>query len=94
MDKTIALVRTLYNKGDEIGFLKTLGLRKGYRVIIADTAILGKPDLQADISRHEIAISTGSDFDTFKKRGDEAFAQKIISDCLKKIILSLAEPKK
>ena len=78
-------------KGEEIAFLRSLILARGHKVIIADTGILGKPDLQENISRHEIAIAGGEDIDTLKKRGEEAFAQKIMSAGLKKIILSLLE---
>jgi uncharacterized protein (UPF0261 family) len=94
MDKTIALVGTLDTKGEEIAFLKSLILARGHKVIIADTGILGKPDIQANISRHEIAIAGGENIDTLKQRGDEAFAQNIMAAGLKKIILSLLESRK
>ena len=94
MNKTIALVGTLDTKGEEINFLRSLILRWGHNVVIADTGILGKPDLQADISRREIAITGGADIDTLKRRGDEASAQNIMAAGLKKIILSLVESKK
>jgi uncharacterized protein (UPF0261 family) len=94
MDKTIALVGTLDTKGEEIAFLKSLILTRGHKVIIADTGILGNPDLQANISRHEIAIAGGENIDTLKQRGDEAFAQNIMAAGLKKIILSLLESRK
>jgi len=94
MDKTIALVGTLDTKGEEIEFLRSLILKKGHRVLIADTGILGEEYLQADISRREIAMAGGEDIDTLKKKGEEAFAQKIMSAGLKKIILSLLESRK
>jgi uncharacterized protein (UPF0261 family) len=94
MAKKIALVGTLDTKGEEIYFLRSLILARGHEVLVADTGILGKPDLQADISRHEIAIAGGADIDSLKKRGDESFAQKIMSAGLKKIILSLLESRK
>ena len=94
MDRTIALIGTLDTKGEEIGFLRSLILARGHRVMIADTGILGKPDLQADISRREIASAGGADIDTLKEKGDEAFAQRIMAAGLKKIVLSLVESKK
>ena len=93
MNKTIALVGTLDTKGEEINFLRSLILRWGHNVVIADTGILGKPDLQADISRREIAIAGGADIATLKKKGDEAFAQRVMAAGLKKIMLSLVESK-
>ena len=94
MDKTIALVGTLDTKGEEIDFLRSLILARGHRVIIADTGILGKPHLKADISRREIARAGGADIDILKEKGDEAFAQSIMAAGLKEIILSLVESKK
>ena len=91
MNTTIVLVGTLDTKREEIAFLRSLILARGHKVIVADTGILGTPGLHADIPRHEIAIAGGEDIDTLKQRGDEAFAQKIMSAGLKKIILSLLE---
>jgi len=93
MAKTIALIGTLDTKGEEIAFLRSLIRTRGHRAIIVDTGILGKPFLQADISREEIARNGGEDIDTLKEKGDEAFAQRIMAAGLKKIILSLAESK-
>jgi uncharacterized protein (UPF0261 family) len=94
MVKTIALVGTLDTKGEEIDFLRSLILARGHEVCIADTGILGKPFLQADISRREIARDGGGDIDILKEKGDEAFAQRVMAAGLKKIILSLVESKK
>jgi uncharacterized protein (UPF0261 family) len=93
MAKTIALIGTLDTKGEEIAFLRSLIRTRGHRAIIMDTGILGKPFLQADISREEIARNGGEDIDTLKEKGDEALAQRIMAAGLKKIILSLAESK-
>jgi uncharacterized protein (UPF0261 family) len=93
MAKTIALIGTLDTKGEEIAFLRSLIRTRGHRAIIMDTGILGKPFLQADISREEISRNGGEDIDTLKEKGDEAFAQRIMAAGLKKIILSLAESK-
>jgi len=93
MAKTIALIGTLDTKGEEIAFLRSLIRTRGHRAIIVDTGILGKPFLQADISREEIARNGGGDIDTLKEKGDEAFAQRTMAAGLKKIILSLAESK-
>jgi len=93
MDRTIVLVGTLDTKREEIVFLRSLIRARGHEVIVADTGILGTPGLHTDISRYEIAIAGGEDIDTLKKRGEEAFAQKIMAAGLKKIILSLLESK-
>jgi uncharacterized protein (UPF0261 family) len=91
MDKTIALVGTLDTKGEEIEFLRSLILARGHRVLIADTGILGEPYLQADISREEIAIAGGSTIDILRKKGDEAFAQRVMAAGLKESMHSLVD---
>jgi uncharacterized protein (UPF0261 family) len=94
MDKTIALIGTLDTKGEEIDFLRSLILKKGHGVIIVDTGILGKPYLEADISRMEIAIAGGEDIRILQKKEDESFAQKIMAAGLKKVIPPLVESEK
>jgi len=94
MNTTIVLAGTLDTKREEIAFLRSLIYARGHEVIVADTGILGTPDLHTDISRNEIAIAGGADIDTLQQRGEEAFAQKIMAAGLKKIILSLLKSKK
>jgi uncharacterized protein (UPF0261 family) len=89
MRKSIVLIGTLDTKGEEIGLLKTLILGRGHRVLVADTGILGEPYLQADLSREEIAIAGGGDIGGLKEKGDEAFAQRVMGEGLRKIVLSL-----
>jgi uncharacterized protein (UPF0261 family) len=94
MKKTVAIVGTLDTKGEEVGYLSSLIAARGHRVIIADTGILGEPTLKADISRHEIANAGGADLGLLQEKGDEAFAQKVMSSGLQKIIHSLVQSQK
>ena len=91
MGKTVAIAGTLDTKGEEIHLLRSLILKRGHGVIIADTGILGNPYLQANITRDEIAVAGGSNIGTLGKKGDEAFAQQIMAAGLKKIIHRLVE---
>ncbi len=91
MGKTVAIAGTLDTKGEEVHLLRSLILKRGHGVIIADTGILGNPYLQADITRDEIAVAGGSNIGTLGKKGDEAFAQQIMAAGLKKIIHRLVE---
>jgi len=91
MGKTVAIAGTLDTKGEEVHLLRSLILKRGHGVIIADTGILGNPYLQADITRDEIAVAGGSNIGTLGKKGDEAFAQQIMAAGLKKIIHPLVE---
>ena len=86
MGKTVLIVGTLDTKGEETDLLRSLILKRGHEVLIADTGILGAPYLKADITRDEIAVAGGADIETLKEKGDEAFAQNIMGAGLKKII--------
>lgn len=94
MGKTITLVGTLDTKGEEIDFLRSLILKRGQRVIIVDTGILGDPYVRADIPRTEIATAGGVDIGILQEKEDESFAQQIMAAGLKKVLLPLVESKK
>jgi len=91
MGKTIAIVGTLDTKGEEIHFLKSLIEERGHQALVIDTGILGAPHLNADISREKVARAGGESIETLQQKNDEAFAQKIMSAGLKKLISSLLE---
>jgi len=91
MIKVVLLIGTLDTKGEEIDLLRTLILGREHKVLIADTGILGKPYLEADISREHIARAAGTTIQALQEKGDEAHAQKTMGIGLKKSVLSLLE---
>ena len=91
MEKTIAIVGTLDTKGEEIFFLRSLIEKRGHRTFIIDTGILGVPFLDADVSREEVAKMGGESIEALRQKNDEAFAQKIMSVGLERLVSSLVE---
>lgn len=91
MGKIIAVVGTLDTKGEEIYLLKSLIEKRGHKPLIIDTGVLGTPYLEADIPREKVALSGGESIKTLQEKNSEAFAQKIMSIGLKKIISSRVE---
>ncbi len=89
MGKTIAVVGTLDTKGEEIHLLKILIEKRGHTPLVIDTGILGTPDMKADILREDVAKAGGESIKTLQQKNDEAFAQKIMSIGLKKIVSTL-----
>jgi uncharacterized protein (UPF0261 family) len=89
--KTIVLVGTLDTKGEEIGFLRDFIQGRGHNTLILDTGILGQPLIEADVSRQELAREGGTAIETLREKGDEAFAQQVMAEGLKKVVLSMAE---
>ena len=58
MSKTIALLITLDTKAQEAGFLKEQIESKGHKALLMDIGVVGKPGIEASISR-ETVISDG-----------------------------------
>ncbi len=88
MKRVIAVVGTLDTKGEEVLFLKSLIRDRGHQALIIDSGILGTPYFEADIHREEVARKGGVPLETLQEKGDESYAQNIMSLGLKKIVSS------
>jgi uncharacterized protein (UPF0261 family) len=94
-NKTIALIGTLDTKGEEIGYLKSEIKRQGFKAIVIDVGVLGKPLFEADVSRAEVAKSGGIPLSKLiqrAKRGvEKETAVRIMSLGVKNIVQKLCE---
>ncbi len=61
--KCIVLIGTLDTKGEEIGYLKELILKRGHRPFIIDIGAGGKARFEADISAAEVARAAGAEIE-------------------------------
>jgi len=89
MQKAIAIIATLDTKGHEVAYLKKEIERRGFRTIIIDSGMRGKPvGVKPDISREEVAKASGKSYDDIEKlgRGD---AEDLMMKGLKKVIMDL-----
>jgi uncharacterized protein (UPF0261 family) len=57
--KTVLLIGTLDTKGVEIGYVRDRIRDAGIQTLVLDSGILGKPLLEADIPREEVAAAGG-----------------------------------
>ncbi len=57
--KHIVLIGTLDTKGEEMGYLKELIIRRGHHPLIIDIGTGGEPRLKADITAKEVAHTAG-----------------------------------
>jgi hypothetical protein len=57
----VVLVGTLDTKGHEYAFLRDRIREAGADVLMVDTGVLGEPQVQADVSREEVAREAGAD---------------------------------
>ena len=80
MSKTIALLITLDTKSQEAGYLKEQIENKGHEVLLMDIGVIGEPEIEASISRREIASAGGGDLDQLLKnpRREEAGAIMVL----------------
>jgi len=79
MSKTIALLITLDTKSQEAGYLKEQIEARGHHALLMDIGVIGGPEIEASISRHEIATAGGEDLDKLliNPRREEAGAAMV-----------------
>jgi uncharacterized protein (UPF0261 family) len=68
---TIVIVGTLDSKGEEVGFIRNRVIRRGCQAIVIDAGVLGLPQVEADITREEIAELGGTTLERLKQRANE-----------------------
>jgi uncharacterized protein (UPF0261 family) len=86
-EKCIVLIGTLDTKGEEIGYLKELILKRGHRPFIVDIGAGGKARLEADIPAAEVARAAGTEIE---KLWDSRERQKVTEVMIKGAIGKLA----
>jgi uncharacterized protein (UPF0261 family) len=71
MAKSIAIVGTLDTKGEEIRYIKERIESRGYKAVVIDGGILGKPLFPPDFSREQVAEAAGTSLNEVIALGDE-----------------------
>lgn len=89
MGKNILLIGTLDTKAEEVGYVRDLIERRGYRVTVMDVGVLGYVAFQPDISRQEVATASGTDLEKIATYGDEAKAMAEMARGATKIAVGL-----
>jgi uncharacterized protein (UPF0261 family) len=68
---TILIAGTADTKADEIIYMKDCLLAQGAGVLVMDVGVLGEPDFDVDISKHDIAAAVGLSNAEVASLGDE-----------------------
>ncbi len=93
MPKTIVIPVTLDTKGEETKYVKDEIERKGHNTIVIDVGVLGKPQMNADITREEVAQAGGKSLselvDAAEKGADRTEATNVMIKGLQKIVREL-----
>jgi uncharacterized protein (UPF0261 family) len=71
---TVVLVGTLDTKGVEYGFLRDRIKEAGVDVLLVDCGVLGEPQVDADVSREDVAAAAGADHAALVAAGDRGAA--------------------
>ena len=71
---TVVLVGTLDTKGVEYGFLRDRIREAGVDVLLVDAGVLGEPQVQADVSREDVARAGGADHAELVRAADRGAA--------------------
>ena len=79
MQNTVVLLGTLDTKGIEFGYVKEKIMEQGCRAVVVDAGVLGKPLLQPDITREQVAQAAGSTLKDVIALGDEEKAIALMS---------------
>jgi uncharacterized protein (UPF0261 family) len=84
--KCIVLIGTLDTKGEEIGYLKELILKRGHRPLVIDIGAGGKARLEADITATEVARAAGTEIE---KLWDSRERQNVTEMMIKGAVVKL-----
>jgi len=84
--KKIAIIATLDTKGEEIGYLKELILRRGHQPFIIDIGCGGEPKLEADITADEVARAAGTEIEKLRRSQER---QKVTETMIKGAVAKL-----
>ena len=71
---TVVLVGTLDTKGHEYAYLRDRVREHGVDVVLVDAGILDEPQVDADVSRDEVAAAAGVDVTSLAAAGDRGAA--------------------
>ncbi len=74
MDKTIVLLGTLDTKGVELNYIREHIMQRGYNTLVVDGGIRGRPAIDADVTREQVAQAIGAKIEEVAVSGGEAKA--------------------
>jgi uncharacterized protein (UPF0261 family) len=80
MAPTVLLIGTLDTKGEEYAYLRDRLHEAGVETLVADAGTLEPPLLEPDISREEVAATTGADPSALAEAGDRGAAVTAMSE--------------
>lgn len=71
MKKTILIIGTGDTKSEELIFMKQCVQEQGGKVLIMDVGVLGEPEFEVEITRHDVAVAANTTNQAIIELGDE-----------------------
>ena len=88
-EKTVLIIGTLDTKGEECLYIRDLVWKRGLRGLIIDPGPLGKPLVQGDISRRDVAGKAGCHLEDLVRTGDKGYIIRKMTEGLKTWVADL-----
>ena len=91
MAKTIAVIGALDTKGHEFAFVKEEIERRGHRALVINTAVVGEPLFEPEVTAGRVAESGGTSLATLRQKADRGLAIEVMAKGAAKVAEELYE---
>jgi len=85
----IVVITTLDTKGEEAAFMRDEILKAGNTPILIDPGSMGKPMIEADITRMQVALASGESLEQILAKNDKAYIQERMIAGLTNVVAGL-----
>jgi len=89
MLKTIAVIGALDTKGPEFAFVKAEIERRGHRALVVNTAVVGAPTFEPDISAERVAEAGGASLAALRAQADRGAAMEVMTRGVARVVKDL-----
>ena len=89
MSKTIAIIGALDTKGPEFAFVKEEIERRGHRVLVINTGVVGDPDFEPDIPASRVADAGGVSLEVLREKADRGVAMDVMASGVAEVVKEL-----
>ena len=89
MPKTIVVIGALDTKGPEFAFVKAEIERRGHRALVVNTAVVGAPTFEPDISAERVAEAGGASLAALRAQADRGAAMEVMTRGVARVVKDL-----
>jgi len=89
MPKTIVVIGALDTTGPEFAFVKAEIERRGHRALVVNTAVVGAPTFEPDISAERVAEAGGASLAALRAQADRGAAMEVMTRGVARVVKDL-----